>query len=90
VGLEISPRGYRQLTPTTLAASILEASAAATRALDRRTHELLAPFLPAGMPFEELASGRVRVADWAPQEPLTAASFDQWWGRFGSGKEGRR
>jgi hypothetical protein len=83
--LTIDPRAYRKLSPTELAEEILRLSAAATADVRRQLRDVMAPFLPPGVSYEQVADGSVDPGEWAPERPLTAETFDQWWATFGAG-----
>jgi DNA-binding protein YbaB len=85
--LTIDPRAYRKLSPTELAGEILRLSEAATAEVRKQLRDVMAPFLPAGVSYEQVADGSVDPGQWAPERPLTAETFDQWWRTFG-GRDG--
>jgi DNA-binding protein YbaB len=80
--LRIDPRAYRRLSPTELADEIVRLSGEAAGDARRQLAEVMAPFLPPGVAYEKVADGTVDPADWAPRQPLTPATFDDWWSRF--------
>jgi DNA-binding protein YbaB len=77
--LELDPRAYRRLTPTELASSIVDTVAQARRALSEQAAQAYAPLLPAGTSYEHLLSGEADVSAFVPHQPVTDATFDQWW-----------
>ena len=82
--LEITPRAYRQYSPSELAAEILALTRRATDDVQRQLAEVMAPFLPTGVSYADAVAGRVDPAAWAPRQPLTAETFDEWWPGFGN------
>jgi DNA-binding protein YbaB len=80
--LRIDPRAYRRLSPTELADEIVRLSGEAAGDARRQFADVMAPFLPSGVAYDQVADGTVDPADWAPRQPLTPAAFDQWWSRF--------
>lgn len=80
--LRIDPRAYRRLSPTELADEIVRLSGEAAGDARRQLADVMTPFLPAGVAYDQVADGTVDPADWAPRQPLTPATFDQWWSRF--------
>lgn len=87
--LRIDPRAYRRLSPTELADEIVRLSGEAAGDARRQFADAMAPFLPPGVAYDQVADGSVDPADWAPRQPLTPASFDQWWSRFRAAADGR-
>lgn len=93
--LRIDPRAYRKLSPTELADEIVRLSGEAAGDARRRLADVMAPFLPPGVAYDQVADGTADPADWAPRQPLTPATFDDWWSRFraaaaGTAQEGGR
>jgi DNA-binding protein YbaB len=80
--LRIDPRAYRRLSPTELADEIVRLSGEAAGDARRQFADAMAPFLPPGVAYDQIANGNVDPADWAPSRPLTPATFDDWWSRF--------
>ncbi len=89
VGLTISPRAFRRLSPTELAEMIVATAEQAGRAATSQMQELVAPFLPKDVKLEDLMSGNADFSQFAPKEPLTAENFDQWWEQFGWRPDGK-
>jgi len=85
--LAIEPRAYRNLSPTELAEEIVRLSAQATADVRRQLQAVMAPFLPTGVTYEQVADGSLDPGPWAPERPLTAENFDQWWRTFGGGAD---
>lgn len=82
--LRIDPRAYRRLSPTELADEIVRLSGEAAADARRRLADVMTPFLPPGVAYDQVADGTADPADWAPRQPLTPATFDDWWSRFRS------
>jgi DNA-binding protein YbaB len=81
-GLEIDARTYRKSSPTELSATILELTAEAGAAARREMAQLMRPFLPRDLPFEDIIDGTADISA-LPGRPLTEESFDQWWSGIG-------
>ena len=80
--LRIDPRTYRRLSPTELADEVVRLSGEALGDARRQLADVMAPFLPPGVAYEQVADGTVDPADWAPRQPLTPATFDHWLSQF--------
>lgn len=80
--LRIDPRACRRLSPTELADEIVRLSGEAAADARRQLADAMAPFLPPGVAYEQVADGTVDPADWAPRQPLTPATFDHWLSQF--------
>ncbi|MFC4122898.1 YbaB/EbfC family nucleoid-associated protein [Nonomuraea zeae] len=52
--LTLNPRVYRKLSPSELSSSIMTQVGAATARVAERTKELMAPFVPEGLAYEEV------------------------------------
>ncbi|WP_327087372.1 YbaB/EbfC family nucleoid-associated protein [Nonomuraea sp. NBC_01738] len=73
--ITLDPRVYRKLSPSQLAHAILEQIGAATEQVADRTRELMAPFMPAGLPLEQVLGEGASVESFLPQ-PVTPPSGD--------------
>jgi DNA-binding protein YbaB len=80
--VELNPRAYRRLTPAELAASILDTIRQAGRSLSDQAAEAYGPYLPAGTSYPDLLTGEVDLSAFVPEQPVTDATFDQWWERW--------
>src|SRR6266851_8367447 len=69
LSLTIEPRAYRRLSPSELAAEILELSGRAGRDVRGQLEEVMAPFLPKDVSYADVLEGRVDPAGWAPGQP---------------------
>jgi DNA-binding protein YbaB len=83
LSLHIEPRAYRRLSPSELAAEILELSGRACGDARSQMEEVLAPFLPKGVSYADVMAGQADPAGWAPRQPLTDDTFDAWWSGIG-------
>ena len=81
-GLDIDPKAYRRYSPSQLAAEILRLYRAAGHDVASRIGEVMAPFLPEGVSYEQLASGEADPSTWMAPQPLTDETFDAWRARF--------
>src|SRR5690348_5693036 len=79
--LTLSPRTYRHLGTEELAETILATVRRAGANLTEQAGELYAPFLPKDVSYAQLRSGEADPASFAPREPLTADTFQEWWGQ---------
>lgn len=52
--LKLNPRVYQKLSPSELSAAILAQINTATAQVAERSKELMAPFVPEGLPYEEV------------------------------------
>ncbi|GAA4959213.1 DNA-binding protein YbaB [Nonomuraea thailandensis] len=75
-GIELDPRVYRKLSPSELAQAIIEQIGAATGEVGRRTKELIEPFVPKDLPFEDLYGEGASFESFLPQ-PVQPPSRDQ-------------
>ncbi|WP_433244257.1 YbaB/EbfC family nucleoid-associated protein [Streptosporangium sp. CA-135522] len=66
-GIELDPRVYRKLSPSELTRSIMEQIGVATGEVSARTQELMAPFVPDGLPYEELFGEGASFESFLPQ-----------------------
>ena len=66
--LQIDPRAYRRLSPSELAGEILELSGQAARAVQAELEQVMAPFLPAGLTYRQVADGEVDPGGWRPSQ----------------------
>jgi DNA-binding protein YbaB len=80
--LEIDPKAYRRFSPSQLAEEILRLHREATKDVTRRVGDVMAPFLPAGISYDDLVTGEADVSTWSPEQPLTDETFDGWRARF--------
>ncbi|MGH3273659.1 MAG: YbaB/EbfC family nucleoid-associated protein [Streptosporangiaceae bacterium] len=81
--LRVEPKAYRRLSPSELAAEILELSRQATKDVQGRLERVMAPFLPKDMPYADVVAGQGDIASWMPKQPLTIDTFDEWWAGIG-------
>ncbi|MFE3453947.1 YbaB/EbfC family nucleoid-associated protein [Nonomuraea sp. NPDC059194] len=65
--IEFNPRVYGKLSPSELAYSILEQISAASGEVAERTKELMSPFVPEGLPYEEFFGDDVSLDSLLPQ-----------------------
>ncbi|MFJ2030194.1 YbaB/EbfC family nucleoid-associated protein [Streptosporangium sp. NPDC087985] len=71
--IEFDPRVYRKLSSAELSQSIMEQIGVATGEVSARTRELMAPFVPDGLPYEELFGEGASFDSFLPQ-PVTSPS----------------
>jgi hypothetical protein len=76
--LEITPRAYRHLSPSELAAEIVRLARKATEAVREQMHEVMAPFLPAGVSYADIAAGNVDPATFTPDRGLSSEALEEW------------
>jgi DNA-binding protein YbaB len=88
--LEITPRAYRHLSPSELAAEIVRLADEATTKVREQLQEVMAPFLPAGVSYADAASGTVDPATLAPSRPLTPETVDDWLASLGQRAQGNQ
>jgi len=81
--LRIEPRAYRRLSPSELAAEILDLAGRATRDAQGQVEEVMAPFLPEGVTYADAVSGQASPASWVPRGPLSPDTLDDWLARIG-------
>ncbi|MFF4196776.1 YbaB/EbfC family nucleoid-associated protein [Nonomuraea sp. NPDC001831] len=65
--ITLDPRVYRKLAPSQLARSIMEQIGAATAQVADRTKELMTPFMPKGLPLEEVLGEGADIESFLPQ-----------------------
>ncbi|WP_336206948.1 YbaB/EbfC family nucleoid-associated protein [Nonomuraea sp. LPB2021202275-12-8] len=65
--IELNPRVYAKLSPSELADSIVEQVSAATGEVAERTKELMAPFVPEGLPLQEFFGEDASLEALLPQ-----------------------
>ena len=65
--IEFDPRVYRKLSPSELSESVMEQIGAATAEIAERTRELMAPFVPEGLPYEEIFGEGASLESFLPQ-----------------------
>ncbi|MCK2214694.1 YbaB/EbfC family nucleoid-associated protein [Actinomadura sp. ATCC 31491] len=76
-GIKLDPRVYRKLSPSQLARSIMEQIGAATEQVAGRTKELMAPFMPAGLPLEDVFGEGASVESFLPQPVKLPSEEDE-------------
>jgi DNA-binding protein YbaB len=81
--LEITPRAYRHLSPSELATEIMRLSGKATENVREQMQEVMAPFLPAGVSYADVATGKADPATLTPSRPLTSEAADEWLSALG-------
>lgn len=84
--LEIDARTYRRSSPTELADTILELAAKANREARAKSSEILRPFLPNDVSFDDIVDGTADISIM-PAAPLTEENFDGWWAGIGRPSE---
>jgi DNA-binding protein YbaB len=82
IRLEIDPKAYRRFSPSQLAEEIQRLYREATKDVMRRVGDVMAPYLPAGVSYDQLVTGEADVSAWSPDKPLTDETFDAWRARF--------
>jgi DNA-binding protein YbaB len=87
-GLEITPRAYRHLSPSELAAEIVRLAGKATQAVREQMHEVMAPFLPAGVSYADVAAGSIDPATLSPGRLLGGENLDEWLAGLGQRTSG--
>ncbi|MER5426613.1 hypothetical protein [Streptosporangium roseum] len=65
--IKLGPRVYRKLSPSQPASAIMEQIGAATEQVAGRTQELMAPFMPEGLPLEEVLGEGASIESLLPQ-----------------------
>ncbi|MEV4752540.1 YbaB/EbfC family nucleoid-associated protein [Streptosporangium amethystogenes subsp. fukuiense] len=65
--IELDPRVYRRLSPPELSRSVMEQIGVATAEIMERTRELMAPFAPEGLPYEEIFGEGVSFESFLPR-----------------------
>ncbi|MEU4698893.1 YbaB/EbfC family nucleoid-associated protein [Nonomuraea dietziae] len=65
--IKLDPRVYRKLSPSQLASAIMDQIDAATEQVADRTKELMAPFMPEGLPLEEVLGEGASIESFLPQ-----------------------
>ena len=81
-GLDLEPRAYQRFSPSLLAAEIMRLTGAAVADVNGQLGEIMAPFLPAGMPYDQVASGEADLSGYAPPQPLTNETYNDWRARI--------
>ncbi|MEU9830337.1 YbaB/EbfC family nucleoid-associated protein [Streptosporangium sp. NPDC048047] len=74
--IELDPRVYRKLSPSELSHSIMEQIGAAVAQTAERTRELMEPFLPAGLPYEQIFGEEASLESFLPQ-PVDLRQFEE-------------
>lgn len=75
-GIELDPRVYRKLSPSELSRSILEQIGVAAAEVSAETQRLMGPFLPEGLPYEEVFGEGASFESFLPQ-PLNLPSEER-------------
>ncbi|MEW9553849.1 YbaB/EbfC family nucleoid-associated protein [Nonomuraea sp. NPDC050783] len=76
--IKLDPRVYRKLSPSQLARTIMEQIGAATAQVADRTKELMAPFVPEGLPLEDVFGEGASIESFLPQPvKLPSAEGDE-------------
>ncbi|QYC38089.1 hypothetical protein Nocox_02280 [Nonomuraea coxensis DSM 45129] len=65
--IRLDPRVYRKLSPSELARAIMEQIGAATGRVAGQTKELMAPFMPEGIPLEDVFGEGASIESFLPQ-----------------------
>jgi DNA-binding protein YbaB len=65
--IRLDARVYRKLSPSELAGAIMEQIGAGTAEVAERTKELMAPFVPEGLPYEEIFGEGASLESFLPQ-----------------------
>ncbi|MFC5813892.1 YbaB/EbfC family nucleoid-associated protein [Nonomuraea harbinensis] len=65
--IKLDPRVYRKLSPSQLSRAIMEQIGAATQQVTDRTKELMAPFVPEGLPLEDVFGEGASIESFLPQ-----------------------
>lgn len=65
--IKLDPRVYRKLSPSQLASAIMEQIGVATEQVADRTKELMAPFMPEGLPLEEVLGEGASIESFLPR-----------------------
>jgi hypothetical protein len=76
--LEIDPRAYRRFSPSQLAEEIVALTQQAVADVTSQVGEVMAPFLPAGVPLADVVSGKADLGDYLPKQPPTGDTFEDW------------
>lgn len=76
--LQIDPRAYRRLSPSELAAEILELSGAAARDVQAQLEQVIAPFLPPDVTYQQVVDGEVDPASWRPSQASMQRIVESW------------
>ncbi|WP_433382336.1 YbaB/EbfC family nucleoid-associated protein [Streptosporangium sp. CA-115845] len=64
--IEFDPRVYRKLSPSELSQSIIEQIGLAVGEVSERTRELMEPFAPEGLPYDELFGEQASFESFLP------------------------
>ncbi|MCF6468990.1 YbaB/EbfC family nucleoid-associated protein [Nonomuraea sp. MG754425] len=65
--IDLDPRVYRRLSPSQLSRAILEQIGAATSDVAEQTEQLMRPFVPKGLPFDQLYGDGASFESFLPQ-----------------------
>lgn len=65
--IKLNPRVYRKLSPSQLARAIMDQIGAATEQVADQTKNLMAPFMPEGLPLEEVLGEGASIESFLPQ-----------------------
>ncbi|MGI5490324.1 YbaB/EbfC family nucleoid-associated protein [Microtetraspora malaysiensis] len=65
--IALDPRVYRKLSPSQLSREIMEQIGAATEQVTGRTKELMAPFMPEGLPLEDVLGEGASIDSFLPR-----------------------
>jgi DNA-binding protein YbaB len=82
VALELEPRASRRLSTVELAATVVETVNKAISDAGARRAELLTSILPPVRPTTGVPADPADPSNWAPDQPLTDETFDQWFGKI--------
>ncbi|MEV0590889.1 YbaB/EbfC family nucleoid-associated protein [Nonomuraea cavernae] len=63
----LNPRVYRKLSPSELSQSIMKQISVATSEVAERTKELMGPFVPEGLPYEDIFGDGAGLEAFLPQ-----------------------
>jgi DNA-binding protein YbaB len=76
--LHIDPRAYRRLSPSELATEILELSRAAARDVQAQLEQVIKPFLPPDLTYQQVADGEVDPGSWHPSQASMQRIIESW------------
>jgi DNA-binding protein YbaB len=79
--LRIEPRAYRRFSPSQLAGEIQRLAAEACATVTGDMAEVMTPFLPGGISYQDVISGDADPASVTPTL-LTNETYDEWRARF--------
>src|SRR5262249_41867532 len=77
-GLGLGPGAYQRFSPSQLAAEIQRLFGLAVGQVHERLGEVMAPLLPAGVPYDKLASGEVDIGAYLPRAAINESTFEAW------------